>query len=51
MPRKKKFDLDKTVRELARERVGPVPPSKPIQPKRLRKKPKYKKPISEEDQI
>jgi hypothetical protein len=51
MPRKKKFDMDKEIRGLARERVGPVPPAKPIQPKQLRKKPKYKKPIGEEDQI
>jgi len=49
MPRKKKFDVHKEIRALARERVGQVPPSKPIQPKRLRKKPKYKKPITEDE--
>jgi hypothetical protein len=49
MPRKKKFDIRKEVRSLARQRVGPVPAAKPIEPKRLRKKPKHKKPITEED--
>ena len=49
MARKKKFDLDKEVRKLARERVGQVPASKPIIPKQLRKKPKYKEPIVDEE--
>jgi hypothetical protein len=49
MPRKKRFDVRKEVRKLARERVGKVPASKPIEPKQLRKKPKHKKPISEEE--
>jgi len=49
MPRKKKFDVRKEVRKLARERVGQVPASKPIEPKQFRKKPKHKKPISEEE--
>jgi hypothetical protein len=49
MARKKKFDLDKEVRKLARERLGQVPASKPIVPKQLRKKPKYKKPVGEDD--
>ena len=49
MPRKKKFDVSKEVRKLARERVGTVPASKPIQPKQLRKNPKHKKPILEEE--
>jgi hypothetical protein len=48
-PRKKRFDMRKEVRKLARERVGQVPATKPIQPKQLRKKPKHKKPIAEED--
>ena len=47
--RKKRFDVRKEVRKLARERVGLVPASKPIEPKQLRKKPKYKKPILEEE--
>ena len=49
MARKKRFDMKKEVRKLARERVGPVPAAKPIQPKSIRKKPKHKKPIGEED--
>ena len=49
MARKKKFELDKEVRKLARERVGQVPASKPIMPKQLRKKPKYKKPVIDEE--
>jgi hypothetical protein len=47
--RKKRFDVRKEVRKLARERVGLVPASKPIEPKQLRKKPKHKKPILEEE--
>jgi hypothetical protein len=47
--RKRKFELDKEVRKLARERVGRVPASKPIVPKQLRKKPKYKKPVGDDD--
>lgn len=42
LARKKKFDLKKEVRALARERVGPVPPARPIEPD-PRKKPKHKK--------
>jgi hypothetical protein len=49
MARKKKFDLDKEVRKLARERVGKVPASKPVVPKQLRKKPKHKQPIGDDD--
>ena len=46
MPRKKKaFDLGNEVRAMARERVGQVPAGKPMPPKSIRKKPKYKKPI------
>jgi hypothetical protein len=41
------FDQKKGVRKLARERVGTVPPSHPIEPKTRRKKPKHKKPIEE----
>jgi hypothetical protein len=39
-----KLDSGGVVRELARERVGTVKPSRPIVPKLQRKKPKYKKP-------
>ena len=49
MARKKRFDVRKEVRKLARERVGLVPASKTIEPKQLRKKPKHKKPILEEE--
>jgi hypothetical protein len=47
--RKRKFDLDKEVRKLARERLGRVPAGQAIVPKQLRKKPKYKKPIGDEE--
>jgi hypothetical protein len=36
------------VKAIARERVGPVPPEKAIEPKSSRKKPKHKK-RSQED--
>ena len=49
MARKRKFELDSEIRKLARERVGQVPASRPIVPKQLRKKPKYKKPITDEE--
>ena len=42
MPRKKKFDLTKEVKAIARERLGTVPAAKTLEPKSLRKKPKYK---------
>ena len=42
--RKPRFDQSKEVRALARERIGPVKPSRPVQPKTSRKKPKHKKP-------
>lgn len=49
MPRKKKtFELQKEVKAIARERVGVVPASKPIEPKSARKKPKHKKRVEEE---
>ncbi|HYO83711.1 MAG TPA: hypothetical protein VES20_20080 [Bryobacteraceae bacterium] len=41
MPKKKVFDQKKEVRKLARERVGIVKASRPIEPKEGRKKPKY----------
>ena len=49
MARKKKFDVRKEVRAIARERVGAVPASRAIEPKSERKKPKYRKPITVED--
>ena len=51
MARKKKtFDAAKEVRAIARERVGPVPPGKPIEPKSVHKKPKHKKRVEDEQQ-
>ena len=52
MARKKKelFDLTREVKAIARERVGTIPPAKPIQPKDSRKKPKHKKGLDEESQ-
>ena len=38
-----KFDANKEVRAIARERVGTVKPVKPIEPKSRRGKPKHKK--------
>ena len=42
-----KFDQKNDVREIARERVGPVKPSRPILPPTLRKKPKHKRPAGQ----
>ena len=44
MPKKQTFDQKKEVRKLARERVGIVKASRPIEPKDARKKPKHPKP-------
>ena len=49
MPRKKKsFDFGKEVKAIARERIGPVPAAKTMEPKTSRKKPKHKKRPEEE---
>jgi hypothetical protein len=48
LTRKKGFDVAKEVKAIARERVGRVPASKTIQPKSLRKKPKHKKRLEDE---
>jgi hypothetical protein len=52
LPRKKKkeFKLKREVKAIARERLGPIPPSQTIPPKADRKKPKHKKRIEEEAQ-
>ena len=46
MPRKKvkrkRFNVPKEVKAIARERIGPVPPSRTITPKAERAKPKHK---------
>ncbi|MCU1339291.1 MAG: hypothetical protein JWO19_4872 [Bryobacterales bacterium] len=44
---KKGFNQKKDVRAIARERVGPVKPSRPIPPPTRRKKPKHKRPPGE----
>jgi hypothetical protein len=46
---RKKYDRAAEVRRLAREKVGPVPPSSAIVPKPKRKKPKYKKRPGEDE--
>jgi hypothetical protein len=46
--KKPEFELGKEVRAIARERVGKVPATKPIEPKSARKKPKHKKQIEDE---
>ena len=43
MRKKPVFDQKKEVRKLARERVGTVKASRPIEPKDTRKKPKHRK--------
>lgn len=43
-----KFDQKAEVRKLARERVGIVKASRPIEPKAARKKPKHKKQESDD---
>jgi hypothetical protein len=48
--KKQTFDAGKEVRAIARERVGPVPAGKPIEPKSARKKPKHKKRLEDEGQ-
>ena len=49
MPKKQTFDQKNEVRKLARERVGTVKASRPIEPKDARKKPKHPKPIETEE--
>jgi hypothetical protein len=45
--KKKTFDIAKEVKAIARERVGRIPASRPIEPKSSRK-PKHKKAPGEE---
>lgn len=47
--RVRKFDQNKEVKAIARERVGTVKPARPIVPKADRKKPKHKKPPGAEE--
>jgi hypothetical protein len=48
MPKRPRFDEKTEVRKLARERVGRVKPSRPIEPK-ASQQPKHKKRIEETD--
>jgi len=48
--KRKGFDQNKGVRKLARERVGAVPPGRPIEPAVKRKKPKHPRRADEEAQ-
>jgi hypothetical protein len=41
--KRKKFDANKELRAIARERVGSPKPARAIQPKEMREKPKHKK--------
>ena len=49
-PKKKRFDVSKEVKAIARERVGAIPASKLIDDRRSPKKPKHKKPLGEESE-
>jgi hypothetical protein len=51
MARKKRLlpSKSKRVRAIARERIGVVPPSRPLEERALREKPKHKKPIALEE--
>lgn len=45
----RKFDQEKAVKAIARERVGAVKPARPIVPKTARKKPKHKRPAGTDE--
>jgi hypothetical protein len=47
--KRKRYDVKKAVRAMARERVGAIPSAKVIVPKTQRKRPKYKKPIQADE--
>lgn len=49
--KRKKINVSKEIKSIARERIGRVPAGKTIIPKRLQKKPKHKKPIGEDTEI
>lgn len=40
--KRKKFDVNKEIKAIARERVGNPKPGRPIEPKAQRRKPKHK---------
>jgi hypothetical protein len=41
--KRKKFDVNKEIKAIARERVGSPKPARPIEPKAQSRKPKHKK--------
>jgi len=47
--KKPRYDAEKELKAIARERVGGVKPGRVIVPKTARKKPKHKKPPGAED--
>ncbi|HLH37952.1 MAG TPA: hypothetical protein VKX39_02290 [Bryobacteraceae bacterium] len=46
--RKNRFDQEKEVRAIARERVGPVKPARAIEPKTKRKQRKHPKRLNDD---
>jgi len=48
--KKKRFDVSKEIKAIARERVGKVPAARPIDIPRSPKKPKHKRPPAEESE-
>jgi hypothetical protein len=48
MPKKRTYNRTKEVKAIARERIGQAKPSRPIEPKETRRRPKHKKPAEEE---
>ena len=47
--KRKSFKLSREIKAIARERVGPIPAPKAIEPKSARKKPKHKKKLEENE--
>lgn len=47
--KRKKFNRNKEIKAIARERVGSPKPVRPIEPKAQTRKPKHKKAISAEE--
>jgi hypothetical protein len=46
--KRKKFNANKELKAIARERVGSPKPARPIEPKELRKRPKHKQQAEDE---
>ena len=44
----KPYDRDKSVKRIARERIGAVPASRTIEPKAKRKRPKHKQKLEDD---